>query len=424
MGRLVLSLARWNLVREEARRLGAARPEDRLRAVRTLRCERRIPRLVLLADGDNTLLLDLEASLCVDAFVHLVKDRESALLTEFFPGPDLLCARGPEGRFVHELVVPFLRVGDAARDASEAPVSSSAVEAPVARSFPPASEWLHAKLYCGPSVADEILRSLASTVREAIETGAVDRWFFVRYSDPEFHLRLRLHGSAEGLWSRVLPAFSAMVSKLTGDGKVIKLQLETYERELERYGGLEAIELAERIFQADSEAVLQILEMLEEEDEAQGERWRMALLGMDALLGDLGLGMPEKRRAVARLRGAFGAEFREDSELRRGLGEKYRKEKGELIPLLELENHQDNPLWPGHEVLLERSARVAPLVEQLRALEERGLLRVPVAKLAESFAHMHVNRLLRGSHRKHELVLYDFLGRMYQAHEALRTSRT
>ena len=72
---------------------------------------------------------------------------------------------------------------------------------------------------------------------------------------------------------------------LLAGGILWKIQLDTYEREVERYGGAEGVALAERIFQADSETVLEILEMLEEGDAGVDERWRLALRGIDMLLG-------------------------------------------------------------------------------------------------------------------------------------------
>jgi hypothetical protein len=40
---------------------------------------------------------------------------------------------------------------------------------------------------------------------------------------------------------------------------------------------------------------------------------------------------------------------------------------------------------------------------------------VPISELAISFSHMHVNRMIRASGRAHELILYDFLLKWYDA---------
>jgi hypothetical protein len=57
---------------------------------------------------------------------------------------------------------------------------------------------------------------------------------------------------------------------------------------------------------------------------------------------------------------------------------------------------------------------------ELNACTATGRLSVPLMELAPSFLHMHANRLLRSAHRVQELVLYDFLVRLYES----RTART
>ena len=38
-----------------------------------------------------------------------------------------------------------------------------------------------------------------------------------------------------------------------------------------------------------------------------------------------------------------------------------------------------------------------------------------ILELSPSYIHMHVNRLLRSVQRAHEVVLYDFLTRLYES---------
>jgi hypothetical protein len=47
-----------------------------------------------------------------------------------------------------------------------------------------------------------------------------------------------------------------------------------------------------------------------------------------------------------------------------------------------------------------------------------GRLSLPPAELAPSNLHMWANRLLRAAHRARELILYDFLGRLYESEAA------
>jgi hypothetical protein len=61
------------------------------------------------------------------------------------------------------------------------------------------------------------------------------------------------------------------------------------------------------------------------------------------------------------------------------------------------------------------------VIDELRWLAQVGRLSTPISDLAASFAHMHVNRLLRSAHRAQELVLYELLDRAYSARAGRRS---
>jgi thiopeptide-type bacteriocin biosynthesis protein len=468
-GRLVLARAGWWMTADEIKQLAKAAGTDRYAAVQEWRRRRRLPRLVTLADGDNELLVDLDNTLAVDAFLDLVEERDRARLHELFPGPEALIAQGPEGRFVHELVVPFHRLprpaaaaetavaapgtaaGTAAAAAAPAPAGTAAGWAAVPagtaagavgaapagnglqvrRTFPPGSEWLFAKLYTGTATADRVLRDvLAPVVREALAAGWSDGWFFIRYGDPEWHLRVRFHGDPEALTGRVLPALHAGVTPLLDDGRLWKLQLDTYEREVERYGGPLGIGPVERLFQADSEAVLEILDMLEG-DEGADVRWRLAFYGVDALLNDLGLDAEAKLSVLGRMRQGFAQEFAGPADgdgknakaLQVQLDQKFRAERPKLDPLLDAGGDPENAFAPALDVLGRRSRANAPILDELRRLEAAGKLQGKLADMAVSLAHMHVNRFIRSAARAHEMVLYDFLFQTHRSRAARARKR-
>jgi thiopeptide-type bacteriocin biosynthesis protein len=77
-----------------------------------------------------------------------------------------------------------------------------------------------------------------------------------------------------------------------------------------------------------------------------------------------------------------------------------------------------HPLSPGFELYAERSERIAPIARALATREADGRLQTSIVDLAPSFLHMHANRLLRSEQRSQELVLYDFLLRLYESDAA------
>ncbi len=412
--------ARWRLEREALRALSTAGGAERVQAVQEWRDRRRLPRWVCVADGDNDMPVDLDNVLSVETFVELVKNREETTLVEMYPGADELCARGPEGRFVHELIVPFIRKHQPDSTRDEQPLSSFILHPSSFkdRRFPPGSSWLYAKLYAGPGTVDRVLCEVVlPLVRQALQSGVVDRWFFIRYGDPHWHLRLRLHGDPERLHREVLPTLEAAVAPLLADGHIWRMQLDTYEREVERYGGPIGVQLAEQVFQIDSEAVLDLVSLLQE-DAREDIRWRLALCGIHRLVLDLGLDLATRQAVLSRVRQEFAREFHVDAAFQHQIGARYRQERKGLEGLLDPAGHTDGPLSAGLAILDARSKRLAPVVADLKASERAAALSASLADLAPSYIHMHVNRLLRSAQRAHELVLYDFLARCYESEMA------
>ena len=413
-GRLVLARARWRVPSAEIEALARASGADRFRVAQAWREQRGLPRWVVFVEYDYELLVDLDNSLSLDAFVGAARQRQQIDLVELFPGPDELAVSGPEGRFVNELVVPITR----RREAVARRPWPAAVGPAVRRTFPPGSEWLYAKLYTGTSTADTVLRDLvAPCVRPALDSGAADSWFFIRYGDPRWHLRLRFQGDPRRLHGEVLPRLQEEAAALLEDGRLGSFQIDTYQREIERYGGPEGIELAERIFHADSEAVLEIVASLEGAEDAD-VRWRLALRGIDLFLSDLGFTGAGKLALLQQMQTSSAREARADGAFAQQLAQRLRRERAALAPYLEPGWDPERPDAPAFEALERRSQRLAPLAAELRERERAGRLTVSIADMVLSYTHMFANRLLRSEGAAHEVVLYDFLLRLHQSRAA------
>ncbi|MDQ3982854.1 MAG: lantibiotic dehydratase [Actinomycetota bacterium] len=409
-GRCVLSRARWVVdVAEFADAVTARGAAERFEALRRWRQRRRIPRWAALADRDNELLVDFENAIYAESFLHLASRRRGVRLVEAWPEPDELPVTGPDGRYVAEVVVPFV----AAPATPPLPRVLRSDPRPVARTFPPGSEWVYAKVYTGTSTADRVLSgAIRPLVRALTDDAAIDRWFFVRYSDPDWHLRVRLHCPSTTYTGDVLRRVNSELARLLDEGLAWKVQLDTYQREVERYGGGIAAGVAELVFSCDSDAVLEMLQVLEG-DETSDVRWRLALRGVHDLFDDFGFDLPARSKLVRTYRDAFAREFRADVLLKRQLGQKHRNERRVLEALVQRDPPADPAFRAGMAALRRRSSMLAPHVASYRRLDASGELTSPLGEIVMSFTHMHVNRLLRSAHRAQELVLYDLLVRLY-----------
>ncbi len=396
--RIVLAPAMWNVAFDQLKPLRDAKtPEARAAAVQALRASAALPRRVVVSVGDNDLPVDLDTPGGGELLAHEAR-RGGLVLVELLPGPDDLVVSSPEGTFTHEIVVPFVRRAPVERPRYR-PGSDEGVESV----FPPGSEWLMAKLYSGKATADAVLReAVAPLVAEVLRDGLADGWFFIRYADPEDHVRLRFHGDPQRLDAEVLPRLRDAVRPLLDDGRVSRLVLDTYRREVSRYGGPDGILHAENVFRADSEAVLAMLLVAEGED-GLDVRWRLAVAGVDRLLADGGLDVADRQAAVRQWRDSLVKEHGATGDAaKQHAGRLVRKERASLEALL-AGSTEDPRAAAGLAALARRSAVQQPLLTGV----DVGIL--------GSLCHMYVNRLLRAAQRTQELVVYDLLDRLYAA---------
>lgn len=444
-GRCVLSRAQWRVSATEAARLAAGDEAQRAATADAWRRERRLPRWVCLMDGDNELPLDLGSATATSRVFGRLSGNECAVLTEVFPAPDRLCATGPQGRFVHEAVVPFVRTRScleltrraipeqAESDDSESERGERAEASPssIRRTCVPGSDWLSLKLYAGPLAVDDLVReTIGPRASELVDEGLARLWFFVRYADPHHHLRVRFQGEPRVLRRALLPRLEAALAPMLADGRVWKVQWDTYEREVERYGGPAGIPLCEELFHGDSRAVVDLLRSAASSSVARpgdvqdDARWRLAVLGMDRLLDDLGLTLDARREVLRAERDASRYEFGVAAARLGRVGERYRAESAALRALLAHESGDGarDAAASGAAVLARRSQDSAATVAELQRLATRGRLSCSVESLAPSLLHMHANRMLRSAHRAQELVLYDFLLRHDEERRARRAA--
>jgi thiopeptide-type bacteriocin biosynthesis protein len=398
-GRLVLARARWHL---SAAELSTVTGADAAAGWAALRRDRGLPGELLIADGDNRLYVDTASAALIAAAAKVLRGRSAAVIEEVLPSG---VAAGPQGRFAHELIVPFLRSGDP--EPAPTPFTAPRVQ----RTFAPGSEWLYLKAYTGTASADRILTdTVGPVIGQLRDAGVVEHWFFLRYTDPEHHLRLRLHGDPAALRDHALPALTDALADHLGDGTISKIAVDTYERELERYGGDAGIELAELIHGADTEAVLKVLGMLDGDDGPEA-RWKLCMYATDRLLADAGLDMQQRRDWAKSGAAGYRSEYPNATNLEAGVGRRWRDERADLTALLD--DTTQHPYERARQVFRQRSEVLAPLLGELAERCGRGELTQPFSSLLHSFDHLHAVRLLRSAARTHELILLGFLDRYY-----------
>ena len=418
LGNIVVSLACWRIKQEAALDLAQGRTP-----VAQWRQANQVPRFASIAEFDNQLLIDFENSLAVETFLEHIRKQPETILVEMLPAPGALSVHGPEGSFVHEIILPFVRKKPAVAATVRAfPPAQAGLPAGGASpdfTLEPGSDWLFAKLYCSPSHADRLLLELVQPlVTEVRAAGTADRWFFLRYGDPRWHLRLRFHGDPGALSGHVLPALRRMLEPFQRQGIVWRLQFDRYEPEVERYGGSRGIGIAERLFQSDSELCLELLPLFANDAGAQ-LRWQLAFCGADRMLVGLGLSTKEKKTLAEQMRASREQTWVADEAYRQQLARKFRSDRMRqtLAAILNEPEKSDHGLLPLEAVgaLNRFSGGLQIIRRQWEELQRAGQLASTIPELATSLVHMHLNRMLRSCHHEQEAVLFDLLVRSYAA---------
>ncbi|WP_289008090.1 lantibiotic dehydratase [uncultured Thermomonospora sp.] len=251
-GRTLLCPARWRLTAADLPSSTASWQEwdD---ALSTWRYEVALPRFVHLGEGDQRIGLDLSEPSHRMLLREQVKRTGSAVLRalpESVPLPRENATKWADGH-AHEIVIPLATT---ARPAD--PPSWLRAGKPVGRSqghLPGVGGRFYLKLYGHPDRQNAILTRHLPRLLDGL--GDRVQWWFLRYRDPEEHLRLRLAASADD-FAPLADRIGSWSQELRRAGLTARVQWDTYFPEVARFGGGAAMAAAEAYFAADSAAAL------------------------------------------------------------------------------------------------------------------------------------------------------------------------
>lgn len=372
-----------------------------------------LPRYVCYAVSDNVLTIDLHNPAMVSVLLSETLRRPKVPLKESLAMQYKSLVANDEGPFAHEILIPVLNPA-AKPFVTLHPEPARQLDMTIQRSFAPGSEWFSLKIYAAQSTAELILLDdIHPLLEQCREQGLFKQWFFIRYGDPDWHVRLRLLGDPAVLYGQVLPLLQQKLASALACGRVHRIELFTYQREVERYGGDAAMALVEQVFQADSDFVVQTL--LLSRDYGESMRWRMALLGVDTLLTAFGYELAQKLELISGLRQGFGQEFREHAHLRTQLGKKYRDFQGTLQhDFADMANDTETePLRQMQQLCRRLQQQLEAIASHIFELQQDQSLSCSVDTILHSVLHMFNNRLFKAYGREQEFVVYDFLRRHY-----------
>ncbi|WP_411972208.1 lantibiotic dehydratase [Sphingobacterium sp. Lzh-3] len=392
---LVLSRAQWNISSSIFRNHTFKNNDEK---IHFLLSKFQLPRKVILIQGDNEMYLDLHHELSKDILLKELNKKDIKLSEDLYDNFDSVFINKNGEKVNNEVLIPFL--GRPKIYSKELSYNSNE---DVIRSFTPGSEWLYLKVYCGEKPGDSILRNQINKLITSLKSSdLIEKWFFIRFYDPDPHLRIRLKlkGNLNTSFYLVTRFIQDIFTPLIDHRIVTRIIFDTYERELERYGP-HNMEICESIFCLESDVILELLVLIKQEGEAL--RWKFALLIISIFLKTFGFENEQKINLLEQLRNDFLQEFKHHPNAKYIMDQKFRSEIKEINHFME---NMDS-INPRAQILLRKYEVEMYFFAKL--CQNNIDFQIKPNAIISSLIHMLLNRIFYTHQREQEMVIYHFL---------------
>jgi thiopeptide-type bacteriocin biosynthesis protein len=281
------------------------------------------------------------------------------------------------------------------------------------RDFCIGSEWLYYKIYTGVKTADLILmEKLYPLILDLNEEKIIDKWFFIRYNDPNEHIRIRFNCKTPENISIVIAKMHLVLDELLEENLVWKVRTDNYQREIERYGENTMID-SETLFWYDSEMILHYLSFKSSFEKNEMQLF-FSFSAIDSFLNSFSLTNRDKLLLMDELQSSFKKEFDAGKVLKKEIDTQYRELSQEIEGLLSGTAKNDHP--EIFKLIQEKQNRTHKTISLIK-----DKLQIPLSNFLISHIHMMVNRQFTSRQRHYELVIYDHLYRYYKTQERKRS---
>jgi lantibiotic biosynthesis protein len=405
---VVLKSATWQLNKKDYEALITEKSDLKIKKIfQEFTTKFKLPELFLLVDGDNELLINTADEIAIFAFIDAIKNRTAIILEEFlFNTNSPLIKDENNNGYTNECLAIVLNQG-IKTPSHNFDNQNNDIQI---KSFLPGSQWLYFKIYCGIKTADYILtEKLFPISEELLENGTIQNWFFIRYADPDNHLRFRIQLTDTNNFGVALSHINQELEPLHQSGLISKILIDTYDRELERYGHSN-METSERLFHSDSIFCASVLSMLDPET-GNEIRWHIALRATDKYLDDFDLTLEQKEVFTEKVAGNFFNENNGNPFLKKQLNEKYRTLRNTIEDLMTYEKDQEREILPLLELLAHKTAFNQNILKKFIKPNDNK----KYDELLFSYIHMMHNRLFNAKQRQNEFIIYELLSRHYKS---------
>lgn len=398
----VLSPATWNIhwdLKDKSKNVKQVQP-----FVLNFNEEWNVPRYVFITESDNRILLDLDHPLHIDQICNKLINSGHVVLTEHIGGFDETVIQRDDGCLTAEFVFPLVHVkSDQENENKEKANDNSLSEINLwsigdeERTHLPGSKWFYAKLYGLNSRQDEFIGLYWNDfVKECKDNGIIKQAYFVRYGDPDVHIRARFEMIEQSELSRFIPLFYAWTTELWNKKLITRITIDTYEQELERYGGAELMNIVEHLHSVDSELVAELIQLIRSRH-IETDIEIVAVVSVIEILYQFGLNLHEIYEFLNRYfdRKEYLSEFRDNRTLIMSLLNGFDSEKEKM--------NTDKPMI--YQTLKIREDNFKYYYTKVLEKEQLKELINEKEDITLSVIHMHLNRLLGTDRTKERRVM-------------------
>lgn len=257
----------------------------------------------------------------------------------------------------------------------------------------PFSEWIYLKLYCSEDRQEELLGE--HLLKFVHENDWYESFFYMRYKDPKFHIRLRFKAPLADQES--LNNIKVWMNRLKDIGILSRCTIDTYDPEIERYGGPHLMNYAETLFHYDSLLSLALINTKLSQKSFSNDH--LAIFNISDYMQNFGLDYHDQLTFLSKSLNhkKHLKEFRKNKE---SLIELFGRHSNELA----LNNYlEEEPALANYLQL--RNKAITTYLNEVNHCEKDGSLYSNKDHILDSIIHLHLNRLIGIDREFEERVL-------------------
>ena len=400
---------RWIISREEILTIHKGKTDDdKINKLKSLIVERNISRYIALSEGDNNLDFDLNTPFSALLFINEVKNKESVKLIASLKGRTNKLFNMGGHTYRHEFVVPCF--AKSINNISTNKIDNNIMSIEQAKDITslPCETWKYLKIYTGEASADKLLANhLAPLANWLKKEGHIKKWFYIRYQDPDSHIRVRFELAAAYQTDVLNQILYKPLKLLYKQGLIQNIVEDSYFPEVGRYGGTEILPICEDLFYLNSVLVSEVVKLTFADPNKDEIRWKICLRFAWQLTMEVCESLEHAEQFFKAVAASYDNEFNSDGNamIKKKLSLNYREAMKDVANALHVDNELVDSSLTCQAVFAEYSKKLSQLKQLCKTNDQ------DVMALLQSLIHMDCNRVFVIGPRANEWIIYNYLAK-------------